>query len=32
MLAVAFSATAQETMRMTLDSCLRYAHDHNLQV
>ena len=26
------SATAQETVRMTLDSCLRYAHEHNLQV
>ena len=26
------SATAQETIRMTLDSCLRYAHEHNLQV
>jgi len=25
-------ATAQETVRMTLDSCLRYAHEHNLQV
>ena len=26
------SATAQETIRMTLDICLRYAHEHNLQV
>ena len=29
---MATSTTAQETVRMTLDSCLRYAHDHNLQV
>lgn len=32
MLAAMVSATAQETVRMTLDSCLRYAHEHNLQV
>ena len=25
-------AKAQDTVRMTLDSCLRYAHRHNLQV
>ncbi|MBP5527357.1 MAG: TolC family protein [Bacteroidales bacterium] len=30
--AVAGTTTAQDTVRMTLDSCLRYAHQHNLQV
>ncbi len=32
LLAVALGARGQDTVRMTLDSCLRYAHDHNLQV
>lgn len=27
-----WAATAQDTMRLTLDSCLSYAHEHNLQV
>lgn len=26
------TVSAQTTVRMTLDSCLRYAHEHNLQV
>lgn len=30
--AVAGTTWAQDTMHITLDSCLRYAHQHNLQV
>lgn len=30
--AACIMATAQESVTMTLDSCLRYAHEHNLQV
>ena len=32
MLLVSVGAMAQTRVRMTLDSCLRYAHEHNLQV
>lgn len=32
LLAVPFGASAQDTLRLTLDSCLRYAQEHNIQV
>lgn len=32
LLLVTDAVTAQDTVRMTLDSCLRYAYSHNLQV
>ena len=32
MLFASVTTVAQTSMRMTLDSCLRYAHEHNLQV